>query len=65
MTLVYNFLKPKEARDLIAFEKKHSKCYAGAIGGGLSYILTPTGLGILVSIKCNVCEQEKTLNELD
>ena len=58
------FLTAKEVLKLIRFEDKHKKCIPGAIGGGVSYTLTPTGLGTLCSVKCNVCGKELALNDL-
>lgn len=55
-------LSSTELIKLKDFEKKHDKCYAGAIGGKMSYIMTPTGIGVLCSVKCNICDKELTLN---
>ena len=61
MNEFYNLLSSFEIKNCKKFIKKHSSCYAGAIGGGISYIITPTGLGDIYSVKCNVCNKELTL----
>lgn len=37
---------------------------AGAIGGSLSYIFTPTGLGMCTSVRC-VCGDELDLTDVE
>lgn len=65
MNSFFDLISPECNFNLVIFHGKHSKCNAGAIGGGISYIITPTGLGELYSVKCNVCNEELSLNELD
>ena len=65
--LMMDFLKLlsiKQRTRMTTFEKRHSKCESGAIGGGISYIMTPTGLGVICDIRCNICHAEATLNDL-
>ena len=42
--------------------KHHCSTYAGAIGGRLSYVFTPTGLGTCVTVKC-ICGEELDLTD--
>lgn len=35
------------------------------IGGGFSYIITPTGLGNCISIECNSCGEIKDITNSD
>jgi hypothetical protein len=58
----YNLLTSSQLLACTNFTKEHRDCYAGAIGGGISYIISPTGLGELYSVKCNICDTELTLN---
>jgi hypothetical protein len=61
---MYNeFLKQLTTKQLVKlkkFQKQHKNCYAGAVGGNLSYIVIPTGLGELLSCKC-ICNKEINL----
>jgi hypothetical protein len=36
---------------------------SGAIGGRLSYIFTPTSLGVAVTVSCAICQQELDLTD--
>lgn len=49
------------------FYRKHSMCMSksGAIGECFSYIITPTGLGTILEVKCNVCGKSKTITDFD
>ena len=64
MNSFIDMLTPTQALEYSKFAKKHHKCFlkSGAVGGHLTYMLTPTGLGIIYSVKCNVCWKEVTLN---
>lgn len=61
-------LTPVQALECGKFAGKHHKSCshkAGAVGGTITYMMTPTGLGIIYSVKCNVCGKELTLNTDD
>lgn len=47
--------------------EKHSgkEPYAGAIGGRLTFSVTPTSLGEIVSVKCGLCGVEENLTDWD
>ena len=53
----------KEAKE---FMEKHKDCsFTSAIGGKFSYIITPTGLGECVSIRCNSCNITKDITDVE
>ena len=37
----------------------------GAIGGRWTYEFTPTGLGVITIIRCNLCKAEKNVTDFD
>lgn len=58
----------KEYKQIQAFKEKHKNCIRKnptTIGGGFSYIFTPTGIGTAVSIKCNVCNEVENCTDYD
>ena len=60
----------KDDIDMAEFEKfkkehQHSDLYFGAIGGHLQYISTPTSIGMMCSIKCSHCDEEKSITNFD
>lgn len=67
MNSFLDMLTPIQALECGKFAGKHHKCFekSGAVGGHLTYMLTPTGLGIIYSVKCNICGKEVTLNTED
>lgn len=67
MNSFIDMLTPTQALEAGKFAGSHHKCSykAGAVGGHLTYMLTPTGIGIIYSVKCNVCGKEVTLNTDD
>lgn len=55
-------LDSTEEQSAKEFMKKHENCYlTSTIGGKFTFIITPTGLGPIVSIRCNVCNEEKDI----
>lgn len=51
-----------EEKSANKFIDKHKDCYLkSTIGGKFTFIITPTGLGLIVSIKCNVCNEEEDI----
>lgn len=49
--------------DLFRQEHKHCECM-GTIGGKISIIFTPTGLGDCITVKCNSCGKEKEITDV-
>ena len=55
------------------FKKEHRDCckkifrkeYFSATGGAFTYIITPTGLGNIIKIKCNSCGKIKDITDED
>lgn len=48
------------------FQLKHEFCkseFLSAVGGRFSYIVTPTGLGNVVEIKCNYCNCKENITD--
>jgi len=46
------------------YRKPNNEIYVGAIGGAITYSFTPTGIGIIIKIKC-ACGSELDLTETD
>lgn len=62
-TIDINFSE-SEKKAYKSFVKKHKKCDGvGAIGGSISYIITPTGLGNIVEVQCNSCGSKKDITD--
>ena len=40
---------------------RHPEFYKGTIGGHISFLFTPTGVGDACSIKCAICNKEKNI----
>lgn len=55
------------------FYNKHKDCckkylrklFFSTTGGGFSYIITPTGLGNDIKIRCNSCGKEEDITNID
>ena len=59
------YLNSTEVEEYKNFVNKHKKCNCSAtIGGKISIIFTPTGLGNAKSVKCNVCGEEKEITDV-
>lgn len=55
-----------QKREVDTFFKEHHSCYTNSISGGLiSYIFTPSGIGTIIQIKCNVCNKIKDLTNFN
>jgi len=67
MNAFIDMLNPDQALELGIFTGTHHKCFkkSGAVGGHLTYMMTPTGIGTIYGVKCNICGKEKTLNADD
>jgi hypothetical protein len=58
-------LNPIEAQEYHDFCNKHKSCeFSSTIGGKISIIFTPTGLGDIVVVKCNKCGEEKDITDV-
>ena len=58
-------LNPNEVDEYNKFIEEHKNCKCSAtIGGKISIIFTPTGLGDAKSVKCNVCGEEKEITDV-
>lgn len=62
-------LNETEIQKYALWNSKHIKTcpiygMSGAIGGRLSFIFTPTSLGVITSVKC-ACGKEKTLTDFN
>ena len=58
-------LTPNEVDEYNKFIEEHKTCKCSAtIGGKISVIFTPTGLGDAKSVKCNACGQEKEITDV-
>lgn len=58
-------LTPNEVDEYNKFIEEHKNCKCSAtIGGKISIIFTPTGLGDAKSVKCNVCGKEKEITDV-
>ncbi len=57
-------LNEKEEKEAREFMNKHKPCLVPTtIGGGFSFIFSPTSVGYSVIIKCDICGE--TLNVTD
>lgn len=57
-------LTPTELKTIDAFMKKHKECLStSTIGGKYSFTVTHTGLGPLVDIKCNICDEVECVTD--
>lgn len=59
-------LNEKEAYKYQKFIAKHKSCRTnvGATGGGYTIMFTPTGLGNLIVVKCDICGAEKNITDI-
>lgn len=58
-------LNDTEAQQYHDFCNKHRSCeFSSTIGGKISVIFTPTGLGDIVVVKCNKCGEEKDITDV-
>ena len=53
-------------QEIKEFQEKHKECeFTSTIGGKFSYIFTPTGLGPVIEIRCNACDEIKDVTNID
>lgn len=58
-------LNDTEAQQYHDFCNKHRSCeFSSTIGGKISVIFTPTGLGNIVVVKCNSCGEENDITDV-
>jgi len=53
----------KEQERITAFMNKHRREYTGASGGQFSWIYTPTTLGTVTVIRCNISKEEEDVTD--
>lgn len=66
-------LDSEEAELANAFMLAHKDCcfenfgkeFFSTTGGGFSFIITPTGIGNCIIIRCNSCNTEKDITNVD
>jgi hypothetical protein len=59
-------LTKNESKEYNEFCKKHINCeFTSTIGGKFSIIITPTGLGKCVEVKCKACGETKDITDID
>lgn len=64
-------LTENEERAYKEFYKQHKNCcdtflgkpFFSTTGGQFTFIITPTGLGLIISVKCNVCGKIKDITD--
>ena len=65
------YLSAKEYEDSREFQQAHRNCcrkvlkkeFFSSTGGGFSYIVTPTGIGDCITIRCNSCGEKKDITD--
>ena len=62
ITFRLNDLETKKAHE---FCQKHKECskHAGAVGGNITYEITPTGIGDIIKIKC-LCGDSEDITDI-
>ena len=59
-------LNSTEVEEYKKFVNEHKKCNCSTnIGGKISVIFTPTGLGNVKSVKCNICKEVKHITDFE
>ena len=59
-------LTDKEVSKLEKFYNDHQDCpFTSAIGGKYTFIITPTGIGQCIVIKCNSCNEEVDITDFE
>lgn len=58
-------LTDKELQDIDSFKNKHKNCvFTATVGGKFTYIITPTGLGNCIEIRCNACGKQVDITDI-
>lgn len=47
------------------FREEHKNCPTSTIGGRVSFIFTPTGLGTIIELRCNGCGKVKNITDMN
>lgn len=48
------------------FYEEHKDCpFRSATGGKYTFMITPTGLGDCINIRCNSCHKEQGITDID
>lgn len=56
----------KELKLIDEFIRQHKKCnFTSTTGGKITYSFTPTGLGVVTTIKCNACGKQEDVTDID
>lgn len=63
MEIKYNLNEVELAR-LEAFKKKH-RCSCSLTDEDLNYIISPTGIGVCVSVSCDICKEVENITDYD
>lgn len=59
-------LTDKEKEKAQQFYEDHKNCESiSSMGGKFSFIITPTGLGDCVCIRCNSCKATKDITDIE
>jgi len=60
----FSAMTEKEYKAKYRFEHTHKKCRREtATGGQFTYHITPTSIGSIVVVECNVCKKKKDVTE--
>lgn len=55
-----------ESSDWKEFREKHKDCeFTSTTGGKFSFIITPTGLGPIIEVRCNSCDKIEDITNID
>lgn len=65
-------LNEQECKECKQFYKEHKNCCKNILGkdvfsttgGELSFIITPTGLGNIIEVKCNSCGKTENITDV-
>jgi hypothetical protein len=62
-TLIKVELNDRQAQQLDEWMKQLPEAYTGAIGGRIEYLITPTGLGLIIKVRDAVTKSELDLTD--
>lgn len=55
----------KELALVQEFENKHWNCGHPTAGERFTYLFCPTGLGVIIKVRCNCCKTEEDVTDYD
>lgn len=69
---MYLTLTESEEKEYKQFYEKHKNCCKNILGkevfsttgGGFSFIITPTGLGNIIEVRCNSCGDSEDITDI-